>query len=498
MKLKTKYLIFLLSALTASLAIFVFFTLKIYSQDKINFVREKASQDVVNIARQIAELTKTQGVNAIYGTSARQLFEKEDLSDKYLIHRDGNILISSNPAAQGGLITGILPESALNKINLIDFATGLVDSEGISGKALMISYANIPDTGYFLLQIYQYDQLNRFLSYFLIKVFFSFLAIAAFFFITGYFVIHRLTMSLDSLSHWAEKFGAGDLDVRASADGQDEVGVLSKQFNKMAARIKESLKMEEEKARLKLEVETAKKVQETLFLPGEFKNENLNLAAFYEPATECGGDWWYYFKRGEDIWICIGDVTGHGVGSAMLTSSVRSAMSIIEKQADLTPARVLEQLNQIIFETVSGNLNMTFFVAQLCPERSLLRYANASHEFPIVFPKGETLKKDNLQFITGNNGPRLGQALSSTYSNGEMALQGGCRLVFFSDGIYDVSNKEKKNFGERRFIKSILDANPIARGSVNLLDMILKDVAGWRGGVGSLADDVSLVCVDFQ
>jgi sigma-B regulation protein RsbU (phosphoserine phosphatase) len=297
------------------------------------------------------------------------------------------------------------------------------------------------------------------------------------------------------LSESADKFGSGDFAHRVEVRVADEVGLLASHFNVMAEKIQESLQMEEEKARLKLEMETAQKVQETLFLPSHYKAEGIEIQGFYEAAAECGGDWWYYFKTDDSVWICVGDVTGHGVGPAMLTSSVRSAFSFIEKNPNLTPSQALTLLNRTVCETVNGKLNMTFCLIQICESKSFLRYSTASHEFPLVLKKNVDLKRDEIAYLDDANGPRLGESLDSKYKDKELKIEKGTRIICYSDGIGDVQNTEQKSFGERRFLKGVLKFNLDRKDPSDFVSSLMKEVTIYRDGT-MLIDDISLLCVD--
>ena len=65
----------------------------------------------------------------------------------------------------------------------------------------------------------------------------------------------------------------------------------------MTVEIKRLLKETAEKARMESELLTAHTVQETLFPPSHFKNDILEIMGFYQPASECGGDWWFYNQK---------------------------------------------------------------------------------------------------------------------------------------------------------------------------------------------------------
>ena len=75
-----------------------------------------------------------------------------------------------------------------------------------------------------------------------------------------------------------------------------------------------------EKARLEKELEVAQLVQASFFPEDKIMTNAYELHSFYEPATECGGDWWGVIHlENKSIWM-IADASGHGVPAALITA----------------------------------------------------------------------------------------------------------------------------------------------------------------------------------
>lgn len=496
MKLRSQFFLFFLIALFTSIAVFVGLSVYSYTQDKISFVKEKAAQEVETLSRQLADLVVSNGQAIVYDERVQRLFERDDLAKRFLIDKNG-VILAGQQDLLGKSFADTVSINSLSRINLSSFASGLFEGKGNSSEAILVAYSSVSETSHFVIQVYKISEINRFLFLFMIKIIFAFLCVTSFFVMIGYVAVNNLTRGLEVLSASADQFGAGDFNHRVEIRGRNEVASLAAHFNDMAEKIQESLKLEEEKARLKVEMEMAQKVQETLFLKPSYQKGGITIAAHYEPASECGGDWWYYFETQDSVWICIGDVTGHGVGPAMLTSAVRSAFGFISKVPDLTPAKALKLLNESVCETVNGKLNMTFSIVQICEEKSFVRYSSASHEFPILIQQGAALKKNDIVFLDESKGSRLGESLASTYVDSELVIQSSSRIIFYSDGICDVQNSKQESFGERRFIKSILGKNESNFNTEKFVSDILLEVNTFREAT-SLIDDVSLLVVDIK
>ncbi len=274
------------------------------------------------------------------------------------------------------------------------------------------------------------------------------------------FASSSLTQSLTELFLATKKVAEGFFDIRVRVTSKDEVGSLAQSFNAMAGEVSRLLQATAEKARMESELKTAQTVQETLFPAPLAEMNQLRIAGFYEPASECGGDWWHYCKVDKKVFLWIGDATGHGAPAALITSAAKSAASVLET-LDFSASKCMEFLNRSIYDVAKGKMMMTFFIACYDSTTGELTYANASHEAPFLIQRqnGKELKKKDLIPLNEVNNPRLGQDRDTHYKQAKVVLQPGDRVLFYTDGIPDIENNQKKPWGEREFIKSILSAN---------------------------------------
>lgn len=264
-----------------------------------------------------------------------------------------------------------------------------------------------------------------------------------------------------------------------------------------------------EKARMAGELKTAQAVQKTLFPHPQLKLEEVAVTGFYEPASECGGDWWFYHRNGDKLFVYIGDATGHGAPAALVTSAARSAVSLMSMVPNLDPKRAMEFLNRAIFETSKGTMNMTFFIGAFDLKTGLLEYCNASHEPPFWIKKSvsdqarasdadETqLFKDfkaGVGALDELHGPRLGESLSSAYRQSEVQLGEDDLIILFTDGVQDARNEDRQEWGQRRFLKALQKAT-LETHDVD--DVVQKVVGANKSFTGStpLDDDIMVIAV---
>lgn len=325
----------------------------------------------------------------------------------------------------------------------------------------------------------------------------------------GLFFSRHLTRPVELLTENATKMADGDFEVRNNIQSRDEIGLLAKTFNFMAQEIRRYMEQMKEKLRLENELAVAKLVQSTFF-PSDFgQYGQWNLAAYNQPATECGGDWWGAFEWKDHLVVAMADATGHGVPAALITASAHSAFYSMQTLADLDArfasdaSVVMEMMNKAICKA-GDKIQMTCFVAIISKtqEGLSLSYSNASHNPPLLFkrqevPEGPNAQKDNFHPLMDVNGSRLGQDIHSKYEQKRLTLSAQDALVLYTDGVIDCQELqtdqpegEARVFGQRRLVKSISES--IMAGPVASRDHLAKVIEEFSGGQ-TPNDDITFV-----
>jgi sigma-B regulation protein RsbU (phosphoserine phosphatase) len=307
-----------------------------------------------------------------------------------------------------------------------------------------------------------------------------------------------LTSTLGELYQATKKVAQGDFDVHVKSDSNDEVGGLADGFNYMASEMSRLIKATKEAARMEGELETVKLVQETLFPLDNTKIGPFKIIGHFEPASECGGDWWNYSMVGDKLYLWIGDATGHGAPAAMVTSAAKAAATIVESLPFISPGKAMEILNKAIHETVKGRILMTFFIASLDLKTGEMIYANASHEPPyLIRGTDKKVTKKNLEPLIEATGARLGDKKDSVYKEAKAQLGEGDAVLFYTDGIVDLKNLEGKAWGERGFIKSICESASVGPQLEARMSNLKLNISNYRQAT-ALVDDITLFMCQFD
>lgn len=315
--------------------------------------------------------------------------------------------------------------------------------------------------------------------------------------IISLFAANGLTGSLSDLFRATKRVAEGKFDIRVKVNSSDEVGSLAESFNAMAGEVSRLIGETAQKARMESELKTAQTVQETLFPSNYSEAEGTYVVGFYEPASECGGDWWFHNVIGGKLFIWMGDATGHGAPAALITSAARSATSILEGM-NLGPAQALELLNKAIYDVSKGQIMMTFFIASYDPRSRVLTYSNASHEAPYLIRKKDgELKKRDLITLNEVNNPRLGQDRGSKYEEASIEFLPGDRMLVYTDGVTDLRSPKDEPLGERAFIKMILELNQGFPPITTVMDGISQKFNAHRRRA-PLVDDLTYFMVQVK
>ncbi len=273
-------------------------------------------------------------------------------------------------------------------------------------------------------------------------------------------------------------------DPRTCFD-QDQLEVLTLLANMAAVRITNARLLEAEQARARLaqEAATAAQIQRGL-LPSVLPAvPGYEVDAYLETCYEVGGDL-YDVRRAPDgrVLFVVGDVSGKGMGAALLMSSFLSAVRVLYESFE-DPGSFSVRLGRIIHENTDPARFVTAVVGSLDPASGIIRYVNAGHPAPYVVRGGDLKPMEAT-------GVPFGVLPSFPYSSAEARLEPGDTLVLFSDGIPEAQRGEEL-FDDERLREAILEASR-EPGLPEVRTTILKRVDDFLAGEHR-NDDVTLL-----
>lgn len=240
------------------------------------------------------------------------------------------------------------------------------------------------------------------------------------------------------------------------------------------------------KERMSNELEVAARIQKKI-LPANI-NEifGLKIANFFEPAKEIGGDYYDYTIVDEDnCCITIADVSGKGVPAAFLMALGRSVLKTLMITADMEPEKNLNELNRLIYPDITEDMFITMMHSKYNRKTQILSYSNAGHN-PLVVYRAET---DTVELHTVK-GVAIGFLEEYSYKHGEIKLNEGDIVVFYTDGINETENSNKDMFGIER-LKEVVYKNK-DKEPEEIKKSILQEITDFRGDYEQV-DDLTFV-----
>jgi sigma-B regulation protein RsbU (phosphoserine phosphatase) len=309
-----------------------------------------------------------------------------------------------------------------------------------------------------------------------------FLAAAA---LIGSFVITR---SLLRIAAAAERLSGGDFSVKLGLRTGDERDLLIQAFNEMGPKLQDHL-------RLNQSIDLAMKVQQKLLPSKNPQIPGLDIAGKSIYCDETGGDYYDFLeldeKNGGKISVVVGDVSGHGISSALLMASARA---FLRQRIALpgTLGQIMTDVNDQLTKDVAEYHNfMTLFFLRIDGEHKALEWVRAGHD-PALFYDPQTKSYEELS----GQGIPLGVEATWKYKESKKTgLAAGQIIVLATDGVWETQNLNGEMFGKDR-IHDLIWANATlsAKGILNIILDVLNRFAKGK----KFEDDVTLVVIKIK
>jgi serine phosphatase RsbU (regulator of sigma subunit) len=243
------------------------------------------------------------------------------------------------------------------------------------------------------------------------------------------------------------------------------------------------------------EMETAKCVQESLFvelsdIPG------VTAHSFHRCASKVGGDWRgaYYDAQSRTLFFWIGDVTGHGIGAALMTAVAYGALVGGEvRMQDMASRLSLEErllatnkaLNTLFFELSRKSQKvMTLFSGALNVETGELKFLNSGHNFPWLVVDGEV-----KALVTKGNPVGFRHNIESEV--GSMILPVGAKLFCYTDGLFENQGGPRSVLLPKRVLRNAL------KSSTSQMGVLLKHIENFFSTT-DIEDDVTVFLFEWN
>jgi serine phosphatase RsbU (regulator of sigma subunit)/tetratricopeptide (TPR) repeat protein len=230
----------------------------------------------------------------------------------------------------------------------------------------------------------------------------------------------------------------------------DDVTLLLGVSNHIAIAVEtaRTARLEAERSALQRDFELLGAVQ-NLLLPkaSTFSAPGVEGAGFYQPAAQCGGDWWWYEVQPDgSVWVAVGDVSGHGAGAAMISSAVSGAFHTMRAvRPEATPQDVLQEVDRRI-RALGGGFQMTMAVLRVEPAAQQVTWWSAAA--PALFVERATGPEP-----VAARGNVLGGLGPFEVAETTVPFAPGDALLLCTDGLLELRQADGRELGPRRTAK---------------------------------------------
>jgi PAS domain S-box-containing protein len=270
---------------------------------------------------------------------------------------------------------------------------------------------------------------------------------------------------------------------------EGEVRQLNRDLEKRVAERTEQLELAmakqqevaQERERIEQELRVARMIQHALLPKSLPEVEGYEIAVYYQPAREVGGDF-YDFLRLPDgrLGLVVGDVSGKGVPAAIVMAITRTMLRSAYHLG--SPGEILQKVNDELFSDIPPNVFVTCLAAILDSTTGRLQYANAGHDPPFVRHASGVGK-------LRATGMPLGLMAGMVYEQKEINLEPGESVLLYSDGLAEAHSQHHEMFGFPR-IEQYVGAQ--AEGA-KLIDSLLVELERFTGEDWEQEDDITLL-----
>ena len=310
--------------------------------------------------------------------------------------------------------------------------------------------------------------------------------------------IKKAVKPLQQLAMTADEVAKGNFNTALpEVNTHDEIHQLRDSFEQMqlslAQYVDDLRTATAQKAAIMNEMKVAHDIQMSM-LPKTFppypERTDLDIFGTLTPAKGVGGDLFDFYIRDEQLFFCIGDVSGKGVPASLFMAVTRSLFRNISQHVS-QPAHIVNALNQAQSEGNDTNMFVTLFVGALDLKTGTLRYCNAGHDAPLLMNGGVTLLPCDCNLP-------IGVIADFNFEQQEITLEQTTTIFLFTDGLNEAENIDHAQFGDERImeIATSLTTDHLLQPTQVIRHM--TDAVHTFVGTAEQSDDLTMLAIQYK
>ena len=297
-------------------------------------------------------------------------------------------------------------------------------------------------------------------------------------------VSRNLTLPFSEIIQSLRSVKNGNFDKKIQVTTNDEIGYTGDVINEMTEGLKE-------RDRMRHSLGLAMDVQQHLLPRRDPKVDGLDIAGISIYCEETGGDYFDYLqtcdKAPDKIKVVVGDVSDHGIPSALLMTTARAFLKQRAARSGRLNQIVADVNRQISSDVEESGQFMTLFFCEIDSRNKIIRWVNAGHDPAFVYNG----KGGGFDELSGHALP-LGVSKKTAYQEYQRKIQPGQIILIGTDGIWESHNANNEMFGKKRF-RDIIRAQA-DKPAKEILDSVITSLDEFRHPLQK-EDDVTLVII---
>lgn len=274
----------------------------------------------------------------------------------------------------------------------------------------------------------------------------------------------------------------------------DEVGVLTHFFNEITKDLEKISADIKESKRMSSELDIAAQIQKDVLPKEAPEAPGLDVVAKTRAAAEVGGDNFDFVPSidGDQLFIYIGDVTGHGVPAGLIMMMVDTLVSTLAQQGVSNGRDLIAKTNEILTPRISTKLFMTSVMLRWDKVNHKMYYTGAGHEYLLVY----RAKSESVESIP-SGGIALGMIpdVSKIVKETEIPLEVGDSIVLYTDGITEARDETDKMY-DLESLEQSLKNHGYRPTAESIFDHLTKDFSNFVGEYVQ-NDDITMIVIKY-
>ena len=457
--------------------------------DKIQFFRAKTDS------------TRKKSVTIRYDLDKDNNWDPEDAVYYFLVDTTGTLLV--HPDQKRVLKRNIKeyvsedPNDAIG--DLLDRYSDEEDDVIIDGERILLSFMPVKYTNWclalvipaFIVELIAYIFGGISILIILIGM------LAVYFF--GRRTIKKSTLPLKQLAYSANEVAKGNFATTLlPLKSHDEIHMLRDSFEQMQrslTRYVEELKSTTaQKASIESELKVAHNIQMSM-LPKTFPpypdREDIDIFGQLTPAKAVGGDLFDFYIRDEQLYFCIGDVSGKGVPASLFMAVTRSLFRNVSNHQS-KPHLIMKALNDSLVESNEMNMFVTLFVGVLDLQTGLLRYCNAGHDAPLL------IGLQRVDVLPCDSNLPIGVIADFDFSEQTILIDKYTTIFLFTDGLNEAENCHQEQFGDDRIMNVAQGLLGMGHHRPTHVVRHMTDAVHTFVGTAEQSDDLTMLAIQYK